>query len=57
MDPNATLHMIRTLCSRIDDTLDNDVRSVLAGELAECITDLDEWLERGGFLPDAWARR
>ena len=55
MDPNATLELLRKLLT--------DARSGgLAGMEAEALQEvsdlfgaLDQWLTRGGFLPDYWA--
>ena len=45
LDPNAVLNTIRALMDSTDDV-----------ELREAIEDLDNWLSRGGFLPEDWAR-
>lgn len=42
MDPNAVLAEIRAYVK--DDE----------SPLAEAVIALDEWMSRGGFLPDAW---
>lgn len=54
MDPNATLAEIlhAAMCVIASDGLDH----VRALDLAERVQSLDEWLTRGGFLPDAWAK-
>lgn len=51
MDPNATLDMIRFLRGAVfAGTADiDDIRA-----LAEACVDLDDWIRKGGFLPDAW---
>ena len=57
MDPNATLAKIRVLLATINDP-DNDRDEMVAeygGDLAEAVGNLDEWLERGGYLPTPWA--
>ena len=54
MDPNKTLEEMRALVERIHEELDEDA-TTSAEELALLVTSLDEWLTRGGFLPDAWA--
>jgi hypothetical protein len=46
MDPNATLAQIRELIAA--------GTKVDLEQAAELMTALDEWLSRGGFLPDAW---
>lgn len=51
MNPNAALARIRHLAAavtRSDATL-SDV-----DELGCAVRDLDDWLTRGGFLPEAW---
>lgn len=45
MDPNATLVRIRELIN------DGDSADVL---LIEAFNNLDEWLSKGGFLPNDW---
>lgn len=47
MDPNATLTRIRKLTT--EGHFDCD-------EYRELFGDLDDWLSRGGFLPDAWRK-
>jgi hypothetical protein len=44
MDPNTALETILRLAWNEDS------------ELAETITNLNEWITRGGFLPTAWTR-
>jgi hypothetical protein len=44
MDPNAALAIVR---AALDD---------MPEEAAEAFRGLDEWLSRGGFLPEAWER-
>lgn len=51
MDPNTTLAAIRELIREIDDA--DDPRAHLDA-LASNVEALDEWLTKGGFLPDAW---
>lgn len=61
MDPNLCLSEIGRCCVIIE--LADQDRDVIAGtermasaatELAEHCRALDEWLRKGGFLPDAW---
>lgn len=47
MDPNAALQKVRELIN------DGDSADVL---LVEAFEALDDWLSKGGFLPDDWAR-
>lgn len=56
MDPNEALRRIRGVVQRIGD--DASARTLDAFSELEEITDaaqaLDEWLSKGGFLPDGW---
>ena len=54
MDPNATLQQIRSLVTIYFNG--GKWPEPDATDLAQAIRDLDEWLSKGGFLPDAWAR-
>lgn len=54
MDPNKTLQMIRERVYAILNS--NGVASDDAYFLAEDFDSLDEWLAKGGFLPDRWQR-
>jgi hypothetical protein len=47
MDPNATLERIRAITARRTNWSEAD-------ELLDLVRELDEWLSKGGFLPDAW---
>lgn len=60
MDPNATLAEARQAVADVrahqDDETDDTVCSALdAIRVAEAFEALDEWLSKGGFLPEAWA--
>lgn len=52
MDPNETLREIRDLAFAVLNT--DDPAASTAHALAARVSDLDEWLTRGGFLPDSW---
>ena len=56
MDPNETLRMLR-LAIRQARQSDED-RMVTLRESLESVCEfaeaLDDWLTRGGFLPDVW---
>lgn len=55
MDPNACLARIRILQTLIESgPQDPDSMHYHANELSEAMQDMDEWLSKGGFLPDAW---
>jgi hypothetical protein len=61
MDPNEALERIRSYADSIRDGLDNDLLTVTEltasiRELLDYFHGLDEWLCKGGFLPDAWQR-
>jgi len=51
MDPNETLKVLREMVARVfaDDNADDN-----ATELAETFDNLDNWITRGGFLPEGW---
>jgi hypothetical protein len=55
MDPNAALQEIGSLADEILSTTDHEVHAQFATQLAERVQDLDGWLSKGGFLPEAWA--
>jgi hypothetical protein len=61
MDPNETLATLRTEAGDIitciaTDPEGSDGRIIAAAaDMAEAFEALDEWLSKGGFLPDAWA--
>ena len=46
MDPAATIRQIKDLCE--DQTLSEDERKI---ELDEILSNLFDWLDRGGFCP------
>jgi hypothetical protein len=55
MDPNETLRLLRERAANVirqaDEGLDNPEACF---DLAEAFQNLDEWISKGGFLPDAW---
>jgi hypothetical protein len=56
MDPNVNLREQRMI---IADMLAEDSDEIDTGDalrLAELAQALDEWISKGGFLPDAWKR-
>jgi hypothetical protein len=57
MDPNATLRRIREALADIDKASNPDSAGTAALEATDAMRDLDEWLSRGGALPQAWERR
>lgn len=52
MDPNETLVELREAISLYDGGPDHDYEA--AGRFMNAFEALDEWLSKGGFLPDAW---
>jgi hypothetical protein len=57
MDPNETLAEIREILLNGGIGGRNLVKSYDNGNrLAELVEALDNWISRGGFLPDAWAK-
>jgi hypothetical protein len=56
MDPDATLKALRELAAQTTHGLDSESLSVIAYQQAELFAALDQWLQSGGFLPDAWAQ-
>lgn len=59
MDPNRTLLELRAAIKRVlesdpQDQEDYEQFEEDASQLANAADDLDNWLSRGGFLPDAW---
>ena len=59
MDPNETLRRLRALAATIlgdhENPDGNGVDQDDAAALAEHVNALDEWITRGGFLPEPWA--
>jgi hypothetical protein len=55
MDPNATLKELRRLYKECSES--NYVETGLLEDLAENFNNLDEWLNKGGFLPKDWERK
>lgn len=56
MDPNATLAKIRMLIATIcnDEYEIAEMATEYGEDLAMAVRDLDQWLERGGYLPTPW---
>lgn len=52
MDPNETLRLIRELGNELVRDGCHDPNAT--EELIDLFGVLDEWLSKGGFLPDAW---
>lgn len=55
MDVNATLDRIREIIAHLDHCLEGAMCTVpMTDELISLVSGLDEWLSKGGFLPNAW---
>ena len=57
MDPNEALRRIREI---VEKTYDKEMSSASVEEMFNDLVDhfeaLDDWLTKGGFLPNAWIR-
>lgn len=66
MDPDEARLRVVELANAVlaiatsDDTVDLSASvaqlETKSTELAEAVHDLDEWLRKGGFLPQAWVK-
>ncbi len=55
MDPDETLYYILTHANKLLDVdLTHEEFVNVAMEMAEAFRDLDNWIRRGGFLPNDW---
>lgn len=55
MDPNTALDSLRDLTTKvIRGEVDAADRESVADQIAETFQGLDEWLSKGGFLPEQW---
>jgi len=56
MDPDVCLSEMMTLALRISKRSDEDIpqSEFDASELAERVVALNDWIVKGGFLPEAW---
>lgn len=58
MDPNEALKNSREAARLILDSPGSAVDDAVQGQtLAEAFDALDQWLSKGGFLPDDWKTR
>lgn len=51
MDPDEALQVIRRLCAAFDA---GSANAADGEDLAQHVAVLDEWLSKGGFLPEGW---
>lgn len=62
MDPNETLGRMREATRRYEQITNLPTFSVAdaidaAADVISASQDLDKWISKGGFLPEAWNRR
>lgn len=62
MDPTANLRRLREVAAKILRMVDGPFLETTpltqpAAELAELTEALDQWIVRGGFLPEQWKRK
>lgn len=53
MDPNAALNEIRRRITQYDDATGDEADAIAHG-LVSLVEGLDQWIAKGGFLPDDW---
>lgn len=67
MDPDATVELIFQLAKKVNWIRETEPKSILPtleattlkdlrDELREHISDLNDWVRNGGFLPKEWKR-
>lgn len=56
MDPNEALKNAREALIAFHAEEDSTLIEEAAGRLADAFEALDEWLMKGGFMPEAWER-
>lgn len=54
MDPNVLLFELRSAVEEFTRTHDADNVDEVTSRVLHAWSDLDEWITRGGFLPDLW---
>ena len=59
MDPNVTLAELREMVARWNQAtqVGDPAAKAYAEYAADAADRLDQWLSKGGFLPDAWRDR
>jgi hypothetical protein len=57
MDPNAALQLCRRVTRLVLNEPDHNDTTQLAMELAEGFDALDQWISKGGFLPEGWEKK
>ncbi len=57
MDPDAALAEMRDISKALTEAKDLNSDSLTdAARLAELVMGLDEWILRGGYLPEDWRK-
>ena len=60
MDPNANLEeqlkLAKSMIADWDNPNGNGIDQEDAARLAELVISLNEWIQKGGFLPKDWQR-
>ena len=54
MDPDQTLELIRSVTASGSGSTPTSLTRDEIADLIEAVRDLDSWLSRGGFIPQAW---
>ncbi len=57
MDPNTALQIAREAYAKYVKAaaeMDSETYDIALCDLAEAFDSLDQWLTKGGFLPDSW---
>ncbi len=60
MDPNSTYKILRDHVNALIELLgemdDHDQLQDVADTVAEAFDALDDWMKKGGYLPNAWTK-
>lgn len=57
MDPNETLRITRDEIKKASNARTTEEYSDHASAAMDAMEALDEWLSKGGFLPEPWKRK
>jgi hypothetical protein len=57
MDPDANLNEMLEIADLINGDFDEVIRPGDIERLANLVLSLDEWLSKGGALPERWRRK
>jgi len=56
MDPNTALSTLREARETFSNAENDETALDAAQDMSEAVSALDEWLSKGGFLPEEWKR-